>query len=261
MKISVYCMDFTLLFGLLIPFIGTSLGASFVFFSKGKLNEVSEKRLLGFAAGIMMAASVWSLIDPALAQSSHLGRLSFVPAAAGFWIGILFLLMLDLLIPHFHPNSRQSEGIRSSLSRPILISLAVTLHNLPEGMAVGTVYAAVSEQDGISAVSLISLATGIAIQNIPEGAIVSMPLASMGRSRMVSFAAGVLSGLAEPLGAILIVFLSSFLIDSLPYMLSFAAGAMIYVVVEDLIPEMSQGIHSNYGVLSFSAGFTLMLAT
>ncbi len=248
------------MFALLIPFSGTFLGAAFVFFSKVNLTNALEKRLLGFAAGIMMAASVWSLLDPAMEHSSFLGRLSFLPAVTGFWAGIIFLFLLDLIVPHFHPKSSQSEGMKVKLSKPVLISLAVTLHNLPEGMAVGTSYAAALEHGGISAASMISLAAGIAVQNIPEGAIVSIPLVSAGYSRSASFAAGVLSGLVEPAGALLIVFFSSFFLGYLPYLLSFAAGAMVYVVVEDLIPEMSQGCHSNSGVLSFSLGFTLMLA-
>ena len=252
-------MSFYVILGILIPFLGTSFGAAFVLFSKESLSDKTERMLMGFAGGVMTAASVWSLINPAIEQSADMGRLAFLPAVAGFWLGSLFLLAMDYVVPHFHQKSQQNEGIRVKISKSLLIAFAVTLHNLPEGMAVGVVYADAGSLAAGSVAGL-SLAIGIAIQNIPEGAIVSMPIHAMGKSRFVSFLYGVLSGVVEPLGALLLLIFSGLLLPYMPYLLSFAAGAMIYVVVEDLIPEMSQGSHSNWGVLTFALGFSLMMS-
>ncbi len=246
--------------GLMIPFLGTSLGAACVFFMKGELSVRVQRALTGFAAGVMVAASVWSLLIPAMDQSAELGRLAFLPAAAGFLSGVLFLLLLDRIIPHLHRLAGQAEGPRSKLARTTMMVLAVTLHNIPEGMAVGVVYAGfLSGAADISAGGALALALGIAIQNFPEGAIISMPLHAEGQSRRKSFVYGVLSGAVEPAAGILTVLFAGLLVPVMPYLLSFAAGAMMYVVVEELIPEMSQGEHSNVGVLSFSVGFTLMM--
>lgn len=208
----------------------------------------------------MVAASIWSLLIPAIDQSAHLGKLSFLPAFAGFWCGILFLLALDHLIPHLHVGSEQAEGPKSNLSRTVMMVLAVTLHNIPEGMAVGVMYAGfLSDNPQITAASALALSLGIAIQNFPEGAIISLPLRSEGNKRGKSFALGVLSGAVEPVGAILAIALASIVTPILPYMLAFAAGAMIYVVVEELIPEASEGEHSNLGTIAFAIGFALMM--
>lgn len=208
----------------------------------------------------MVAASIWSLLIPAIDQSAHLGKLSFLPAFAGFWCGILFLLALDHLIPHLHVGSEQAEGPKSNLSRTVMMVLAVTLHNIPEGMAVGVMYAGfLSDNPQITAASALALSLGIAIQNFPEGAIISLPLRSEGNKRGKSFALGVLSGAVEPVGAILAIALASIVTPILPYMLAFAAGAMIYVVVEELIPEMSQGEHSDVGTIFFAVGFSVMM--
>ncbi|MBQ6554895.1 MAG: ZIP family metal transporter [Firmicutes bacterium] len=249
------------LIGILIPFIGTSLGAACVFFMKKDLNATVQKSLMGFAAGVMTAASIWSLIIPALEQSENLGKLSFLPAAAGFWIGILFLLALDNIIPHLHINSNEAEGIKSKLQKTTMLVLAVTLHNIPEGMTVGVVYAGfVSNTSGMTSAAALALSIGIAIQNFPEGAIISMPLKAEGESKLKAFRDGVLSGVVEPVGAALTILAASRIIPAMPYLLSFAAGAMLYVVVEELIPEMSQGEHSNIGTLAFAFGFSLMMA-
>ena len=208
----------------------------------------------------MVAASVWSLLIPALDQSQHLGKLSFIPAAVGFWIGILFLLLLDHLIPHLHRNAAEPEGPKSSFQRTTMLMLAVTLHNIPEGMAVGVVFAGyLSGNVGISLMGAVALSLGIAIQNFPEGAIISMPLASEGVKRPKAFWYGVLSGIVEPIGALLTILAAGLIVPALPYFLSFAAGAMIYVVVEELIPEMSQGKHSDIGTVFFAVGFTVMM--
>ena len=240
--------------GLLIPFIGTTLGAACVFFMKKELSLNIQKALTGFAAGVMIAASVWSLLIPSLNQSK-----TFIPALIGFWIGILFLLILDHIVPHMHLDHSQ-EGPRSHLSNTIKLVLAVTIHNIPEGMAVGVVYASyLSGNKGMTAMAAFALSLGIAIQNFPEGAIVSMPLRSSGLSRTKSFIYGTLSGIVEPIGGFITILISKYILIVLPYLLSFAAGAMIYVVVEELIPEMSQGKHSHLGVLMFSVGFSLMM--
>lgn len=246
--------------GILIPFIGTSCGAACVFFMKKSMNELLQRALTGFAAGVMVAASVWSLLIPAMEQSEAMGKLSFLPAAAGFWIGILFLLLLDNIVPHLHMNSKQAEGPKSHLQRTTMLVFAVALHNLPEGMAVGIVYAGMlTGGTEITAMGALALAIGIAIQNFPEGAIISMPLRAEGIKKSKAFLYGVLSGVVEPIGAVLTILAAGFIVPALPYFLSFAAGAMIYVVVEELIPEMSSGKHSNIGTLMFAAGFSIMM--
>lgn len=247
--------------GILIPFAGTALGSACVLFMKNKLNPLVQRALTGFAAGVMVAASVWSLLIPAMEEAESMGQWAFVPAAAGFWLGILFLLFLDKTIPHLHMNSSKAEGPVSSLGKTTMLVLAVTLHNLPEGMAVGVVYAGWLTGDaGITAMGALALSLGIAIQNFPEGAIISMPLRAEGVSRRKAFAYGALSGAVEPVGAALTIIAAYYVVPFLPYLLSFAAGAMIYVVVEELIPEMSEGNHSNVGTLMFAAGFTVMMA-
>ena len=246
--------------GILIPFVGTSCGAACVFFMKKAMNELIQRALTGFAAGVMVAASVWSLLIPAMEQSAAMGKLSFIPAAAGFWIGILFLLLLDHIVPHLHMDSKQSEGPDSNLKRTTMLVLAVALHNLPEGMAVGVVYAGLlTGNTEITAMSAAALAIGIAIQNFPEGAIISMPLRAEGVTKKRALLYGVLSGVVEPAGAALTILAAGFIVPLLPYFLSFAAGAMLYVVVEELIPEMSAGRHSNIGTLLFAAGFSVMM--
>ena len=247
--------------GLLIPFIGTSAGAACVFFLQKELRIGVQRALTGFAAGVMVAASIWSLIVPAIEQSADKGRLSFVPAFIGFWLGSLFLLVLDRVIPHLHVGIDQVEGPKSKLTRTVMLVLAVTLHNIPEGMAVGVVYAGMRSSTGlITAGGALALALGIAIQNFPEGAIISMPLYAEGKNKPKSFLLGVLSGAVEPVFGALTVIVAGFIIPAMPYLLSFAAGAMLYVVVEELIPEMSVGEHSNIGVIAFAAGFSLMMA-
>ncbi len=246
--------------GLLIPFLGTILGSACVFFMRSKMPDLVQKALQGFAAGVMVAASVWSLLLPSFEQSQNLGRLCFIPPVAGFWAGILFLLFIDNAVPHLHLGSSKAEGPVSHLKKTTMMVLAVTIHNLPEGMAVGVVYAGfVSGNAGISALGALSLALGIAIQNFPEGAIISMPLKAEGTKKGRAFLYGVLSGAVEPVGAFFTIIASSLVLPVLPYLLSFAAGAMIYVVVEELIPEMSEGSHSNTGTVLFSVGFTLMM--
>ena len=253
-------MKIQVLYGILIPFLGTSLGAACVFLMKKSMSDRMQRILTGFAAGVMVAASIWSLLLPATEQASAMGRWSFVPAAAGFWLGILFLLLLDHLIPHLHRNSRYAEGPRSRLQKTTMLVLAVTLHNIPEGMAVGVVYAGyLTGNVEISAMGALALSLGIAIQNFPEGAIISTPLKAEGVKRTRAFAAGVLSGIVEPVGAALTILAASLVVPALPYLLSFAAGAMLYVVVEELIPEMSQGKHSNVGTVFFALGFCVMM--
>ena len=246
--------------GILIPFLGTTLGASCVFFMKKSLSNLIQRSLAGFAAGVMVAASIWSLLIPAIEQSEDMGKLSFLPAFIGFWSGVLFLLLLDRLIPHLHVGSEQAEGPKSKLGRTTMMVLAVTLHNIPEGMAVGVVYAGfLSGNTQITAASALALSLGIAIQNFPEGAIISMPLRAEGERKGRAFLGGVLSGVVEPIGAVLTIVAAQFIIPALPYLLSFAAGAMLYVVVEELIPEMSQGRHSNLGTVFFAVGFSIMM--
>ena len=246
--------------GILIPFLGTTLGAGCVFFMRKSLGDLVRRSLAGFAAGVMVAASIWSLLIPAIEQSENMGRLSFLPAFIGFWVGVLFLLVLDHLIPHLHVGSNQTEGPKTKLGRTTMMVLAVTLHNIPEGMAVGVMYAGfVAGSPQITAASALALSIGIAIQNFPEGAIISMPLKAEGESKGRAFLGGVLSGVVEPIGAVLTILAASLVIPALPYLLSFAAGAMLYVVVEELIPEMSQGRHSNLGTVFFAAGFSVMM--
>ena len=253
-------MGLSVTIGILIPFIGTSLGAAFVFFMKKQLGRSVQRALTGFAAGVMTAASVWSLLIPAIEQSSSMGAFSFVPAVVGFWIGTLFLLVLDKTIPHIHMFADKAEGHKSKLAKTTMLLLAVTMHNIPEGMAVGVIYAGlISGSAEISAGGALALALGIAIQNVPEGAIISMPLHAHEKSKPFSFFSGVMSGAIEPIGAIITIMISGLMVPVMPYLLSFAAGAMIYVVVEELIPEMSQGEHSNVGVIMFAVGFTLMM--
>ena len=247
-------------FGILIPFLGTTLGAACVFFMKKSLSDLVRRSLVGFAAGVMVAASIWSLLIPAIEQSEDMGKLSFLPAFIGFWVGVLFLLLLDRLIPHLHVGSEQAEGPKSKLGRTTMMVLAVTLHNIPEGMAVGVVYAGfLSGNTQITAASALALSLGIAIQNFPEGAIISMPLRAEGEGKGRAFLGGVLSGVVEPIGAVLTLLAAQLVIPALPYLLSFAAGAMLYVVVEELIPEMSQGRHSNLGTVFFAVGFSVMM--
>ena len=253
-------MNTEALYGILIPFFGTALGAACVFFIKKSLNRQVQRALTGFAAGVMVAASVWSLLIPAMEQAENLGKWSFLPAVIGFWLGVLFLLALDHLIPHLHRGSERAEGPKSRLQRTTMLVLAVALHNLPEGMAVGVVYAGLlSGNAQITAMGALTLSIGIAIQNFPEGAIISMPLHAEGMKKSKAFLGGVLSGAVEPLGAALTILAAGLIVPALPYLLSFAAGAMIYVVVEELIPEMSEGDHSNIGTVFFAVGFSIMM--
>ncbi|MCR4907962.1 MAG: ZIP family metal transporter [Lachnospiraceae bacterium] len=247
--------------GILIPFAGTALGSACVFILKKEIKDPVRKILTGFASGVMVAASIWSLIIPAMEQSEGMGRLSFLPAVAGFWLGILFLLMLDSLIPHLHMNAEKAEGPRAALKKTTMMLLAVTIHNIPEGMAVGVVFAGfLSGNTNITAGGALALAIGIAIQNFPEGAIISMPLFAAGKSKKRAFFDGVISGAVEPAGAFITILAAGIMVPVMPYLLSFAGGAMMYVVVEELIPEMSEGEHSNTGVVMFALGFTLMMA-
>ena len=253
-------MDLNTWLGVLIPFAGTSLGAACVFFMKKDMSIPVQRGLTGFAAGVMVAASVWSLLIPALDQAADMGKLSFIPAVVGFLLGIVFLLVLDHLIPHLHRNSTEPEGIKAKLKKTTMLVLAVTLHNIPEGMAVGVVFAGyLSGNVGISLMGAVALSLGIAIQNFPEGAIISMPLASEGMSKGKACWYGILSGVVEPIGSLLTILAASIIVPGLPYYLSFAAGAMIYVVVEELIPEMSQGKHSDIGTIAFAIGFATMM--
>ena len=246
--------------GILIPFLGTSLGAACVFFMKKSFRDVVQRALTGFAAGVMVAASVWSLLIPAIERSAAMEKFAFFPAVLGFWVGVLFLLALDHMIPHLHAKSGQPEGPKSRLQRTTMMILAVTLHNIPEGMAVGVVYAGyLSGDTQITAAGALALSLGIAIQNFPEGAIISMPLRAEGMHKGRAFRNGLLSGVVEPVGAVLTILAAQLIIPALPYLLSFAAGAMLYVVVEELIPEMSQGRHSNTGTIWFAVGFSVMM--
>ncbi len=254
-------MNNTIIIGLMIPFVGTAAGSACVFFLKKDLKLSVQRALTGFAAGVMVAASIWSLIVPAIEQEEGMGQLAFLPAFIGFWLGILFLLLLDHVIPHLHRSINEPEGPRSNLTRTAMLVLAVTLHNIPEGMAVGVVYAGLlSGSANITAGGALALALGIAIQNFPEGAIISMPLYAEGKSKPKAFLLGVLSGAVEPVFGGFTVIIAGLVVPAMPYLLSFAAGAMLYVVVEELIPDMSQGKHSNIGVLSFAVGFSLMMA-
>ena len=252
-------MNIQIVIGVLLPFLGTSLGAAMVFFLKDSISDTLQRILTGFAAGVMVSASFWSLLQPSLEGSAHMGKLSFLPAAAGFLIGMGFLLLLDEVTPHMHMDQGE-EGPKTSLKRTTKLILAVTLHNIPEGMAVGVVYANIlSGNEFISIAGALALAIGIALQNFPEGAIVSMPLLSEGMPKMKTFWYGVMSGAVEPVAAIVTILASGLISSLLPYLLAFAAGAMFYVVVEELIPEMSEGKHSNWGTVAFSLGFVLMM--
>lgn len=252
--------EMSVFLGIMIPFLGTALGAACVFFMKKTMSDILRRILTGFAAGVMVAASVWSLLIPSLEQANNMGKWSFIPAVVGFWIGILFLLALDHIIPHLHIGSNQAEGPKTKLQRATMLVLAVTLHNIPEGMAVGVVYAGyLTGNESISFLGALALAIGIAIQNFPEGAIISMPLRAEGESKGRAFAGGVCSGIVEPIGALLTILAAGVVVPVLPYLLSFAAGAMIYVVVEELIPEMSEGNHSNIGTVFFAVGFCIMM--
>lgn len=249
-----------LLIGIMIPFAGTALGAACVFFLKNEMKPLLQKTLLGFASGVMVAASVWSLLIPSMDMAEGMGKLAFIPAAAGFLMGIAFLLLMDKAVPHLHLDSQEPEGPRTTLSKTAMLIFAVTLHNLPEGMAVGVVFAGMIDgHAGITLAGAFALSLGIAIQNFPEGAIISMPLKSTGISRTRAFLYGAASGLVEPIGAALTILLASYIEPVLPYLLSFAAGAMIYVVVEELIPESAEGEHSNIATVGFAAGFVVMM--
>ena len=245
---------------LLIPFAGTVLGSSFVFLTRDKVSSRVQNALLGFAAGVMVAASVWSLIIPAIDLSQHLDKLSWMPSAVGILLGMLFLLTLDSLVPHMHPTGDSAEGLQSKLGRRPMLMLAVTLHNIPEGMAVGAVIAgAMQGNSGITIAAALALAVGMAIQNIPEGAIISLPLRIDGASRRKAFGYGALSGIVEPLSAALMILLFEHISPLLPYLLAFSAGAMLYVVVEELVPETQRGEHSNIGTIAFAIGFIIMM--
>ena len=246
--------------GLAIPFIGTTLGAAMVFLMKNKINNKIEKLLLGFASGVMIAASIWSLIIPAIDMAEEQGQIAWLPATVGFLLGICFLLILDSIIPHLHLNSPKPEGMKAKLKKTTMMVLAVTLHNIPEGMAVGVVFAgAITGNTGITMAGAFTLAIGIAIQNFPEGAIISMPLKSEGMSKAKAFLYGTLSGIVEPIAAVITILFTNTVVSILPYLLAFAAGAMIYVVVEELIPESQSGEHSNIGTIGVAIGFFIMM--
>ena len=246
---------------ILLPFAGTGLGAACVFVMRDTLHTKVQRILTGFAAGVMVAASIWSLLVPAMEQAEAMGQWAFLPAVVGFWLGILFLLALDRTIPHLHQGSSQPEGPHTRLKRTTMLVLAVTLHNIPEGMAVGVVLAGwMAGNETITVTGALALSIGIAIQNFPEGAIISMPLRAEGMGKGQAFLYGALSGVAEPVAAVLTIWAAGLILPALPYLLRFAAGAMVYVVVEELIPEASAGEHSNLGTLFFAAGFTVMLA-
>ena len=246
--------------GLLIPFLGTTLGSAMVFLMKKEMNKKVEKILLGFASGVMIAASVWSLLIPSIEMAETQRKVAWIPAAIGFLLGIVFLLVLDSVVPHMHLESEKPEGMKAKLKKTTMMVFAVTLHNIPEGMAVGVTFAgALAQNAGITMAGAFALAVGIAIQNFPEGAIISMPLKSEGVSKPKAFLYGTLSGIVEPIGAIITILLTNAVVPILPYLLSFAAGAMIYVVVEELIPESQAGEHSNIGTIGVAIGFTIMM--
>lgn len=250
----------SILLGILIPFFGTAAGAGCVYFLKNGISPLVQKALLGFASGVMVAASVWSLLIPAMDMSEHMGKLAFLPAAVGFLLGIAFLLFMDRHVPHLHIGCDTPEGPSCALSKTTMLVLAVTLHNIPEGMAVGVMFAGMlAENSGISMAAAFALSIGIAVQNFPEGAIISLPLKSEGLGEHQAFGMGALSGIVEPAAAALTVLLYRFIVPVLPYLLAFAAGAMLYVVVEELIPESAEGEHSNLGTIGFAAGFVIMM--
>ena len=253
-------MILSLIVGLGLPLLGTTAGAACVFFMKKQMNLLLQKALSGFAAGVMVAASIWSLLIPAMEQSEAMGKLAFLPATIGFWLGIIFLLLIDTLMPHLHIDSKEAEGVKSNFKRTTMMVFAIIIHNIPEGMAVGVTFAGVLiGNTGITLSGAFALALGIAIQNFPEGAIISMPLCSLGVSKKRAFLYGVLSGLVEPVGAMLTILLTGIIVPFLPYFLSFAAGAMMYVVIEELIPEAQGGEHSNIGTIGAAAGFVVMM--
>ena len=253
-------MNINVLLGVMIPFFGTAAGAACVFFLKDEIKPAIQKSLLGFASGVMVAASVWSLLIPAMEMSEEMGKFRVVPAAVGFSLGICFLLLMDQVIPHLHLDHEEPEGPDLHLGKSMMLVLAVTLHNIPEGMAVGVVFAGMMAKGGnISLSGAFALAIGIAIQNFPEGAVISLPLKSSSRSRKKAFLYGAASGIVEPIGAIITILLASYIVPLLPYLLSFAAGAMMYVVVEELIPESAEGDHSNIGTIGFAVGFMIMM--
>lgn len=253
-------MTAKIVIGALIPLLGTTLGSGLVFLLKNEMKPFVQKVLLGFASGVMIAASVWSLLIPALEMAADQGTIPWVPAAIGFLLGIGFLLLLDRIIPHLHMDTNKPEGLKSKFGKSTMLILAVTLHNIPEGMAVGVVFAGVASGNAsVSLAGAFVLSIGIAIQNLPEGAVISMPLLSEGMSKRKAFSYGMLSGIAEPIGAAITIFLTSLIVPILPYILSFAAGAMIYVVVEELIPEAQSGEHSNIGTIGVAFGFVLMM--
>ncbi|MDD2973453.1 MAG: ZIP family metal transporter [Lachnospiraceae bacterium] len=253
-------MNSTIIIGILIPFIGTTLGSACVFFMKNEINPLVQKALLGFASGVMVAASVWSLLIPGIDMSAHMGRFAFVPGAVGIAVGMAFLYAMDKLTPHLHLNTDVPEGPHTALKKTTMLVLAVTLHNIPEGMAVGVVFAGLyTGSTQITMAGAIALSVGIAIQNFPEGAIIALPLKSAGNTKGKAFLYGTLSGIVEPVAAVLTILLSSFVIPILPYLLSFAAGAMLYVVVEELLPEASQGEHSDIATMGFAVGFIIMM--
>lgn len=246
--------------GLIIPFLGTMLGSGCVFFLRDQLKPSIKKALLGFASGVMVAASVWSLLIPSMDMSEGLGKMAFIPAAAGFLLGIVFLLGMDRAVPHLHLGASEAEGPKTSLKKTTMLVLAVTLHNIPEGMAVGVVFSGlITSNSNITLMGAMALSIGIAVQNFPEGAIISLPLCNEGVSRRRAFAYGTFSGIVEPVAAFITILLSSFIEPVLPYLLSFAAGAMVYVVVEELIPEANEGEHSNIGTIGFAVGFVIMM--
>ncbi len=248
------------IYALLIPFLGTIVGSAFVFLVKEKISAQLQKTLLGFASGVMVAASVWSLLIPSMEMSEDMGKAAVIPAALGLLAGMAFLLLIDTLTPHLHAHDEHPEGIKSKLSRTTMLNIAVAIHNFPEGMAVGVVIAGVMQgSEWISTAGMMAMAVGIAIQNIPEGAIVSLPMRAEGASKWKSFGMGALSGVAEPIGGILIILLASIMTPILPYLLSFSAGAMLYVVIEELIPEASKGEHTNLSTIGFAIGFVLMM--
>lgn len=253
-------MNISLVVGLMIPFIGTTLGSAMVFFMKNQLNKKLEKLLLGFAAGVMVAASVWSLLIPSIDMAAEQDRVAWMPASVGFLLGMAFLLLLDSIIPHLHIDSNKPEGIKAKMKKTTMLVFAVTLHNIPEGMAVGVTFAGALLGDSqITMAGAMTLALGIAIQNFPEGAIISMPLRSEGTTKGKAFFYGMLSGLVEPVGAVLTIVLAGMIVPLLPYFLAFAAGAMIYVVVEELIPESQSGEHSNISTVGVAVGFVIMM--
>lgn len=253
-------MNISLVVGIMIPFVGTTLGSAMVFFMRNQINKKLEKLLLGFASGVMVAASVWSLLMPSIDMAADQGKVAWMPAAVGFILGMAFLLLLDSIIPHLHLDSEKPEGIKSKAKKTTMMVFAVTLHNIPEGMAVGVTFAGALLGDSqITMAGAMTLALGIAIQNFPEGAIISMPLKSAGTSKPKAFWYGTLSGLVEPIGAVITILLARLIVPMLPYFLAFAAGAMIYVVVEELIPESQSGEHTNIGTIGVAIGFVIMM--